>query len=1104
MIAALGYFALSDRWPSLLLATGVVVAAAGWLGSFGLARRIAGAAARGALSVVQKLPLAGLTAGRIVLATVGIWLAFQVLGRIFVLTTNWAIWPVALGAAGAAEALVWLYALERRTVSRRVGLLLTGLRIGLLGLLILMLIQPVLVAIWSETRKRTLALLVDTSASMRISDRQYPAYQKLRLAEQFSVPGARRSYHLEDNAEDLRAIRAQLVHELAWLERLAQGKKDTTRAQLTRRRKDLHKKFGASANRVAEQVEAIRSLLAEFTRLPKKLQADLRNAKATLSSQVRPRLLDATGWTHEEQTGKLAENFARLRDGLRRVAGQLAEAAPALERVGEELDNALYAQLNPADRAAVDAVAGLARLELAKATLLHRPRPPDGDALGDSLLARLSDQYNVKIYTFASTLAEADARTWTDPVPAAIANADKAAGSSSRPAGENEPANPGNPDKADEDKDARRTNLAAAMHKVLAEAGKDDLAGLLLLTEGQDNGEASAEPLARQLGGQGSALCAILMGAEKPPADAAIIAIEAPDTVYLADRMFINAELKLDGLAGREVRVTLFDGARPVDFKTIHVAGDVFRTRIQLTDEPRKVGLHPYRVEIEPVEGEVFESNNSYPLTLSVTDDKTNVLLIDSRPRWEFRYLKNLFSGRDKTVRLQYVLTRPDRFHGQPPRPKIHASAKRRAGREEATLLPENEAEWLKFDVIFLGDVSTRELTPEHMRSIRRFVADRGGRLILIAGPKAMPAEFAATPLTELIPVKLAGQADKKTGEPKRPRRSFGSRGFRLTLTPEGKDHVILRQHVESEKSVRIWESVPPVFWRSPYTQAVPAATVLVYALDPDAPKWLIARPGKTSSPPENIVRQREEYQRKHALLALASHGLGKVMLLTFDRTWRLRYRVGDTYHHKFWGQVLRWATAGKLPVGTHLVKLGTDKTRYAPGARPVVRARIVRDDLSPVVTDQVAIKILSGEKLIGRVPMKYLKDSPGMYTAALDGLPAGTYRLELDAPEAEALLKKDGVKTVSTEISVDPSAPAEEIELAANRHLLGRLASLSHNGIVVPPYQAQRVLGCLPAGKLKRKHRSQFALWDSWVLFGLFCGLVTAEWLLRKRAGLA
>ena len=126
------------------------------------------------------------------------------------------------------------------------------------------------------------------------------------------------------------------------------------------------------------------------------------------------------------------------------------------------------------------------------------------------------------------------------------------------------------------------------------------------------------------------------------------------------------------------------------------------------------------------------------------------------------------------------------------------------------------------------------------------------------------------------------------------------------------------------------------------------------------------------------------------------------------------------------------------------------------------------------------------------------------MYTAALDGLPAGTYRLELDAPEAEALLKKDGVKTVSTEISVDPSAPAEEIELAANRHLLGRLVSLSHNGIVVPPYQAQRVLGCLPAGKLKRKHRSQFALWDSWILFGLFCGLVTAEWLLRKRAGLA
>ncbi len=1102
--AALAYYALPPAAPSWLVVLAALAAAGGWLGSYRLARRLAAQPQPGKSRLVGHARRAALIAGRMVLGLLAVWLAFQVLGRIFVLATNWPIWPVALVAAGAAEALVWLYALERRTVPRRTGMALTALRLGLLALLMLMFIQPVLVSVWSQTRKRTLAVLVDASASMRISDRQLPAHEKLRLAEQFSVPAARRPYRLEHNAEDLRAIRSGLVNELAWLDRLAQGKKETLRAQLSQRRKQLHREFGSAGDRLAKQAEAIQALLDEFTQLPQKLQADLLNAKAALNTQVRPRLLEAAGWTHEEQASRLEDNFDRLREGLHRLVGELAKAAPALEAVGEELDKALYAQLSPAERAQVDAVAELSRLELAKATLLDPPQQPGKDQPGKDLLATLNEQYNVKLYTFAGALAEADAQTWSDPIPAALAKANQAV-PATQPSQTGQPGKAGADEKfADSSDPAQRTELARAIQEALARAGEEDLAGVVLLSEGQDNGQASAEPLARQMGGQGAAFCAVLMASEKPPPDAAIISLEAPDTVYLADRMFIDAELKLDGLNGKEVRVSLYDGTRPVDFKTIRVAGNIFRTRIQLADEPKKVGLHPYRVEIEPMEGEVFQANNAYPLTLSVTDDKTKVLLIDSRPRWEFRYLKNLFSGRDKTVLLQYVLTQPDRFHGQPERPKVHASVKRGPGQEEATLLPEEEAEWLKFDVILLGDVAAGDLSAEQMRSLRRFVADRGGTLILIAGPKAMPEAFAATPLVDLIPVRLPGGGQAQPGKTSPPAPPVPAGGFRIALTAEGKDHVICRQDVEPEKSLKIWESIPPIFWRSSYSQATPSATVLAYALDANAPQWLTAVPSGATSLPEDLTKKREEYQRKHALLAVAPHGLGKVMLLTFDRSWRLRYRVGDTYHHKFWGQVLRWATAGKLPAGTHLVKLGTDQTRYAPGSRPVARAKIVREDFSPVVTEQVAIKVLDGEKLVGRVPMKYVKDSPGLYTATLDELPAGTYRLELDCPEAQALLKKDGAEALFTEISVDPSAPAEQIELAANRDLLGRLAGLSHNGVVVPPYQARRVLEYLPAGKVQQKHRRQFLLWDSWLLLGLFCGLATTEWLLRKRVGLA
>jgi len=1087
---------LAQSWPRWLSAAGAVAAAAGWWWLYRISRsgRAVGIGGGGMIRRARVVLMAGV---RVALAAAGAWLAFHALTAVFLLAVEWAL-PVALLAAGAAEGLIWLYRLERRIVPARTGALLTGLRLGLLAVVALMLVQPVFVSVWSRTRKRTLAVLVDASASMRIADRQLGEHEKLRLAEAFSVDAARRSVRLEDSADQLRAVQARLAHELAWLDRLAQGKTDTAQTQLAQRRKGLHETFTASADALAEQIETLQSVLDEFANLEKPLAADLLSVKGSLSARVRPRLLDAGNWTHGDQAERLVEHLDRLRGGLGKAVEELAKAPPLLERVGRRLDESLYRQLAPADRRVVDAVAGLPRLELAKSALLHRPREGGRDEPGASLLSRFGEQYNVKVYTFAAGVAEADAGGWSDTASVAAAEAARADGPSTRPAGaELEPA-------ADLEQ-IQRTDLSAALGKVLADVGGEDLAAVVAFSDGQDNGKLGPEPLARQLGGQGVPFCAVVMGGEKPPVDAAIISVEAPEAVYLADRMFINTELKLDGLAGKEVRVTLLDGKRPVDFKTVRVAGDVFRTRIQLADEPKKVGLHDYCVEIDPREDEVFTDNNRYRLTLSVTDDKTKVLLVDSRPRWEFRYLRNLFTGRDKTVRLQYVLLRPDKFFGQPPRPKVHASVKRPGGQEEATALPETEQDWLKFDVIFLGDVAAEDLSDEQMRILRRFVADRGGTLILIAGPEAMPADYAATALAELIPVRLE-QSASRPGEDRAAANANASppRGFRVALTPEGADHVICRQDVDADKSRQVWQSVPPVYWRSRFTEAKPAATVLAYALDPGAPEWLSGKPAGTEPSPRRLAERREEYQRKHGLIFLAPHGLGKVMLLSFDRTWRLRYRRGDTYHHKFWGQVLRWATAGKLPVGSHLVKLGTDKTRYPPHARPVVRAKIVREDFSPVITDQVAIKVFSDGKSVARVPMRYLKDSPGMYVATLDELPAGTYRLELESPEAEALLKREGMDKLSAEISVDPSTPAEQIELAANRHLLGRLAGLSHDGMVVAPQEARRLLERLPPGKIKQTHRRQFALWDSWVLLGLFCALASAEWLLRKQAGLA
>lgn len=1062
-------FLLPEGFPGWAIAPLAAMCLAGWV----VLRRRAGRAWKaGPRARLATAILLGLAMG-----AAGLWLTCELLLRLVQLETRWPLWLLVAIALAGSEALLWLYGLERKVVSRRAGLALVGLRLSLLALVVLMLLAPVIAVSWSQTHKRPLAVLMDESASMQIRDRQLSPAQRLRLAEALGLSEARRPFHLEQVAAELTALRDGLASEQAWLDQLVQTRKETSRAQLAARRGGLNKKLVAAADALAGQLKALEEVVRSG-RLPANQQTALKDAQASLAGLVSQRLLSGAAWTSQEQAASLADNLEKLQDGLGRALTELARVSSALDAIAGQADAALYAQLSLPDRSAVDAVAGLSRLELSRAVLLHRP---DG---GQSLLERLTQNYDLKVYSFASAVQRADPRAWPNPLSAL-------AGGATEPATQAAPA----PRQADDQ--ALGTDYALAIRRFLAESGEQP-AGVLMLSDGQDNGPHSADLPVRQLASAGGAFAAVLAGAENPPTDAAIVSLQAPDTVYLSDKMVATARLKLDGLDRRDVRVTLYEGDIALDTQTVRVTGGRVRTSLQFSDQPVAAGMRNYRLQIEPQPGEVFAANNACPLAVWVTDEKVKMLLVDDRPRWEFRYLKNLFCDRDKSVQLQYLLLHPDVIAGQATGRPVPASATRPAGMEEATALPASQQEWLKFDVVVLGDLSPQQLSQADQENLRKFVADRGGTAIFIAGPQAMPIGFAHTPLEGLLPLEL-GDGDQPPATQPVP-----SAGFGLALTDLGSQSVIMQLDSDQDRSREIWQSLPPLYRRSPLLTASATGTVLAYAQDPGAPAWL-SEDGQpeAATNPQALAQKRLDYQRRHALAVTAQVGNGKVMVLNTDCLWRLRYRSGDLYHHRFWGQLLRWATAGKLPAGTDTVKIGADKARYAPGDRPLVRAKLIQPDYTPVVADDVALAVRCGDNVLRHVPLKYQADSPGMYSATLEELPPGAYKLELEGPTVQRMLGQAGGK-VAAEISVDAFSPAEEVELGANRDLLGRLASLGAGGAVWPADQATRVLESLPAGEYRQERRFQLDLWDSWILLGLFCAIATAEWVLRKRAGLA
>ncbi|MGB6917054.1 MAG: hypothetical protein WBF96_00775 [Phycisphaerae bacterium] len=1071
--------------PSVPTAVVILMAVAGvvaWVGLHRLKRRAAG----------RQMQIALMAAGALV-GFLALLAVAQVLLRVIVLATNWSIWPVALLGALAVEVILGLFDLERRTVSRGKALALGVLRVGLVVLVILMLTQPVWQ--WEKERReeRFVAVLVDASASMDVPDTQMTPDEKVALANLLGAAGPDGMDRLDKVATQLRQVRELLATQAEWLASLAQADPSTRAAKLADHRETLQTMLREAAAAVEQQTAALAAATTGSVTLKPETAAAVANLKKRLTDDVQGKLTEAVQTLTQPNDQALAGAYDSLQKSVGGAAAALAEVLPAVDDAAHALDELLYAALSPEDRARVDAVATRTRADLARDLLLGASVKAPGSRAAEPLLSALAGKYTVALYTFASKPTKVDREAYA-----------RSAAPGESPAAPNAAASPAEEPASAEQAatlldEHLQTNIAAALEKVTTDLAGLDLAGVVLVSDGRHNTASPVEPLAKQLGLQHAPVCPIVMGSRNPPIDASILALEAPDTVTTKDKVLVAAEVKLDGLAGHDAKVTLWDGDKAVDSKDIRVAVDSLRTRVELADQPGTAGLHAYRVEIAPLPKEVLTTNNSFPATVSVTDDRTKLLLVEGWPRWEFRYIKNLFETRDSSVKLQYVLFRPDRIAEVPSRPAMSASATRPPELSQATALPENQEEWNKFDVIILGDVAPSMLPAEAQEAITQFVTQRGGTLVVVSGPKFMPHHYGNTPLAEILPVRCDASDSIFLASPERV--------FRIGLTVEGQAHTILREKVDPTENVQVWQSFPPIFWRHAVTATKPGATVLAYAVPIPPPDFLkpAASEAGGNAPKdgdEATLRRREAFERENPLLALHNVAAGRVLFLGFDSTWRLRYGVGDTYHHRLWGQILRWATANKLPAGTDFVRIGTDRTRYPTGQPVQVRAKILRIDYSPVQSDTVAVKILSPDGKTLRHPLKYIESSNGMYEAEVKGLPGGTYRVELDAPAAQPMLASEGLQTVWTQFSVDPAFLVETAELAPDRGLMSQLAALSQ-GIVAEPADAARVLDALGPGTVVEYERHEYVLWNSWPLWLAMILLASAEWILRKKVGL-
>jgi hypothetical protein len=1072
-------------------------------------------------------------------------------------------WVLAAGFLLAVVASVYLYKAQARVASRKAVAALTVIRCLLILLVFVMLLG--LGRVFSRTGKSdgTLWLMLDQSQSMDRADPQATPVEKLRWADALGLlPPDARPAGLDRLAARLSVLRADLLH----VQSVAgQPVEDVdAKAKVADMARDLQR-WTAQVSAVADAVEkspaAAAAAISPATAPAAGGKSSAKAAPAGLSLAAVPKTLRSAvetvtrGAAAVESRTKPEEAATDL--PWTEVRAALGDAADALTRQADKADADLLARGDAKVAEAVEKVGKMTRADLAREAITRKLA---GGAKADAAAATangaagfddLLSKQKLKVVGFGQSpqVVIPDAGQGEAAVQAALA---KPAAPVTDVAGGlraiYDQVGQGEPTSVIVVSDGRQTQRDADA----AEAVRR-LAGRGVRVYGLGLGTPKVAP------------DAAVENVDAPDwvfkGDAvkvtALLRLDnlagKPITVELHRVRQVNG-LPQDTLVDtKDVQAT--------------AAGRAVVSFSEKKEAPPEPGVYDYRVVIKDVPDEVTTANNAQAARVWVKEDKLTVLVVEDQPRWEYRYLVNYLARENRVrvqsmllqpARIGYD---PDPKKNVAPPPPRKPTTDEKDERTDFQVLPETQEEWYKWEVIVVGDVPPDKLPKKQQEMIVKAVRDRGATLLLLSGPLAMPAAWGTSradyPLAELFPCDPAPEwtpgalaAHLKVG-------------YHPTVAPDGEGNVLTQLGIDDQQTKRVWQTVttdPNLawYWHTEYTQAKGGASVIWSIADNDPAAVASAAAGarkaatnpsaaddakatadaKSASGPTAL-----EIARRRALLTTVNAGFGKVMFLGGDASWRLRQVNGVNYHERFWGQFIRWAVDNTLPAGGKFVRFGSDKPRYVGGEQAMVTARIVNKDLVPQagLTVKVRARALanpggggggatqpaaaasaagsasakadSPSKVLTEAEMVEVPGAPGRYQAVLGDLPAGQVELSLHGPEVEQLLAADE-KAAMTTLGVEVAAALNLEQRNVNADLPA-LAGLSAagGGAMLPLAYADVLAGQIPELNYTTTSAEQIGLFTDpkeryaavshWVFLAAFALLATAEWIIRKAAGL-
>lgn len=590
---------------------------------------------------------------------------------------------------------------------------------------------------------------------------------------------------------------------------------------------------------------------------------------------------------------------------------------------------------------------------------------------------------------------------------------------------------------------AEGTDLGTALTETLRR--HDEMVGVVLASDGDWNTGEPPAVAAGQYRMRGVPVFAVARGSESRLPDLDLSRVDAPTFGVLGKPLRIPfvIESSLPRETTAAVTLTPSQGAAVSTQVTIPAMG---RLNDTILWTPPDTGDFELTVRVPVDEQETIAVNNERVVPISIREEGLKVLLVESLPRWEYRYLRNALE-RDPGVEVSCLLFHP-------------GLSKVGGGRGYIKSFPKTMEELTKYDVIFLGDVGVGgdQLTLEDCRLIKGLIGSHASGLVWMPGMRGAHLSFMGTELEELYPVVL------DASQP----RGWGSQTpSYMELTETGRHSLLTQLEDNEDDNAWLWETLPGFQWFAAVERAKPGTEVLA--------QHKTQRSGNGRLP----------------LLVTRTFGTGKILFLGTDSAWRWREGVEDRYHYRFWGQVVRWMAYQRSMAPGETMRLFFTPDRPRAGDSVTLYASVMSDTGAPLQGGSVTVQVIGPTGKTETVRLAS-EDEWGLYRGTFSPYDYGQYTLRLVARETDASLE--------TTLSVQ-SIRRERIGQPARFDILQEIAAIS-GGQLLPTGDLRDLTDTLAALPEPEPSVKRLRIWCHPVWAGSLVFLLGLFWTGRKLTG--